>query len=63
MRIAALSKPQEVVPKALVELEEKDDVLYVRTVQQPQAKVEENTSERLPVPVQTNLEKAYSGSA
>lgn len=55
-RIAALSKPQEVVPKMLVEFEENEGTLHVKTVQQHQVKAEENTTEQLPVPVQTNLE-------
>ncbi len=55
-RIAALSKPQEVVPKELVEFEEKEGVLHVRAVQQRQVKVELSTTEQLPVPVHINLE-------
>lgn len=55
-RIAALSKPQEVVPKMLVELEEKEGALHVRTVQQCQVKGEVSTREQLPVPVQIDLE-------
>lgn len=55
-RIAALSKPQEIVPEGLVEFEEKEDALHVRAMQHQQAKVEESTSELLPIPVQTNLE-------
>ncbi len=51
-RIAALSKPQEVVPKELVEFEEKEGVLHVKAVQQRQVKVELSTTEQLPVPVQ-----------
>ncbi|KAL1260059.1 hypothetical protein QQF64_007886 [Cirrhinus molitorella] len=55
-RIAVLSKPQEVVPKELVEFEEKEDALYVKAVQQCQVKVEASTTEQLPVPVHINLE-------
>ncbi len=55
-RIAALSKPQEVVPKELVEFEEKEGVLHVTAVQQRQVKVELSTTEQLPVPVHINLE-------
>lgn len=55
-RIATLCKPQEVVPKVLVEFEEKEGVLHVKAVQQHQVKVEESTTEQLPVAVQTNLE-------
>ncbi len=55
-RIAALSKPQEVVSKELVEFEEKEGVLHVKAVQQRQVKVELSTTEQLPVPVHINLE-------
>jgi len=55
-RIAALCKPQKVVPKVLVEFEEKEGALHVKAVQQHQVKVERSTTEQLPVAVQTNLE-------
>ncbi len=55
-RIAALSKPQEVVPKELVEFEEKEGVLHVKAVQQRQVEVELSTTEQLPIPVHINLE-------
>ncbi|XP_052392086.1 uncharacterized protein LOC127939541 [Carassius gibelio] len=55
-RIAALSKPQEVVPRVLVEFEEKENALHVKAVQQHKVKAEISTSEQLPVPVQINLE-------
>ncbi|XP_048062052.1 uncharacterized protein LOC125277609 [Megalobrama amblycephala] len=55
-RIATLCKPQKVVPKVLVEFEEKEGALHVKAVQQHQVKVEESTTEQLPVAVQTNLE-------
>ncbi len=50
-RIATLSKPLEVVPKDLVEFEEKKDALHVKAVQQLQVKVEVSTTEQLLVPV------------
>ncbi len=55
-RIAALSKPQEVVSKVFVEFEEKEGVLHVKAVQQRQVKVELSTTEQLPVPENINLE-------
>lgn len=55
-RIATLCKPQEVVPKVLVEFEEKEGALHVKAVQQHQVKVEDITMEQLPVTVQTNLD-------
>lgn len=51
-----LSKPQKVVPKELVEFEEKEGTLHVKAMQQHQVKVEVSTTEPLPVPVQINLE-------
>ncbi|KAL2086778.1 hypothetical protein ACEWY4_017837 [Coilia grayii] len=56
-RVAVVYRPQEVLPKELVEFEERDGALHVKVIKHDQALVEKSHPEQLPVPVQVKLEE------